>query len=66
MWRGLAPSFVDYKKGYTETQLAATNDKVYQLLTHGRWFSLDISASSTPKTGCHDIAESGVKTPKIK
>jgi hypothetical protein len=29
-------------------------DKVYQLLAHGRWFS---SASSTTKTGRHDIAE---------
>ena len=31
--------------------------KVYQLLAHGRWFSLDTLASSTTKTGCHDIAE---------
>jgi hypothetical protein len=23
-------------------------------------------SSSTTKTGCHDIAENGVKTPKIK
>jgi hypothetical protein len=30
------------------------NDKVYQLLAHGRWFS---SASSTTKTGRHDLAE---------
>jgi hypothetical protein len=30
------------------------SDKVYQLLAHGRWFSL---ASSTTKTGRHDIAE---------
>jgi uncharacterized protein (DUF39 family) len=28
--------------------------KAYQLLAHGRWFS---PASSTTKTGCHDIAE---------
>jgi hypothetical protein len=27
------------------------------LLPHGRWFSLDTPASSTTKTGCHDIAE---------
>ena len=33
------------------------NDKVYQLLTHGRWFSPDTPASSTTKTGRHDIAE---------
>jgi hypothetical protein len=36
------------------------------LLAHGRWFSPSTPASSTTKTGCHDIAESGAKTPKIK
>jgi hypothetical protein len=30
------------------------SEKVYQLLAHGRWFS---PASSTTKTGRHDIAE---------
>jgi len=44
--------FVNYKKGCT--QLTAASDKVYQLLTHGRWFS---PASSNTKTGRHDIAE---------
>jgi hypothetical protein len=39
------------------TRLAATNNKVYQLLAHGRWFSPGIPASSTTKTGHHDIAE---------
>ena len=48
------------------TRLAAASDKVFQLLAHGRWFSLGTPASSTTKTGRHDIAESGVKTPKIK
>jgi hypothetical protein len=43
------------KKGCT--RLAAASDKVYQLLAHGRWFSLGIPASSTTKTGRHDIAE---------
>jgi hypothetical protein len=52
------PGFVNYKKGCT--RLAATSDKVYKLLAHGRWFSPGILASSTTKTGCHDIAESGV------
>ena len=33
---------------------SAASDKVYQLLAHGRWFS---PASSTTKTGHHDIAE---------
>jgi hypothetical protein len=44
------PSFVNYKKGCT--RLAAANNKVYQLLAHGRWFS---PASSTTKTGRHEI-----------
>ena len=39
------------------TRLAAACDKVYQLLVHGRWLSLGTSASSTTKTGRHDIAE---------
>jgi hypothetical protein len=39
------------------TRLAAASDKVYQLLAHGRWFSPGIPASSTTKTGRHDIAE---------
>jgi hypothetical protein len=34
--------------------LAVASDKAYQLLSHGRWFS---PASSTTKTGRHDIAE---------
>ena len=39
------------------TPLAAASDKVYQLLAHGRWFSPGTPASSTTKTGRHDIAE---------
>ena len=39
------------------TRLAAPSDKVYQLFVHGRWFSPGTPASSTPKTGLHDIAE---------
>jgi hypothetical protein len=46
------PDFVNYKKGCI--RLAAASDKVYQLLAHGRLFS---PASSTTKTGRHDIAE---------
>jgi len=53
--RGFTPGFVNYKKGCT--RLAAACDKVYQLLAHGRWFSLGTPASSTAKTGRHDIAE---------
>ena len=51
--RGFAPCFVNYNK----TRLAAASDKVYRLLAHGRWFSPGTPASSTTKTGCHDIAE---------
>ena len=39
------------------TRLAAACDKVYQLLAHGRWFSLGTPASATTTTGRHDIAE---------
>ena len=53
--RGLASGFVNYKKGCT--RLAATNDKAYQLLVHGRWFSPSTSAFFITKTGRHDIAE---------
>jgi hypothetical protein len=49
------PGFVNYKNGCT--RLAAASDKVYQLLAHGQWFSLGTPASSTTKTGHHDIAE---------
>jgi hypothetical protein len=47
--------FVNYKKECT--RLAATSDEVFQLLAHGRWFSPGTPASSTTKTGGHDIAE---------
>jgi hypothetical protein len=62
IWRGFGPGFVNYKKGYTRL----ASDKVYQLLAHGRWFS---PASSTTKTGRHDIAKIlmtvALNTPKI-
>ena len=41
----------NYKKGCT--RFAAANDKVYQLLAHGRWFSPGTPASSNTKTGRH-------------
>jgi len=47
------------------TRLAAASDKVYQLLAHGRWFSLDTPTSSTTKTDRHDIAEILLKVAKI-
>ena len=55
IWWEFAPGFVNYKKGCT--RLAATSDKVYQLLAHGRLFSPGTPASSITKTGLHDIAE---------
>jgi hypothetical protein len=39
------------------TRLTAASDKVYQLLVHGRWSFPGTPASSTTKTGRHDIAE---------
>jgi hypothetical protein len=55
--------FVNYKTGCT--RLAAASDKVYQLLAHGRWFSPGTPASSTTKTGPHDIAEIFLKVAVI-
>jgi actin-like ATPase involved in cell morphogenesis len=45
------------KKSLGYTGLAAASDNAYQLLAHGRWFSLGTPASSTTKTGSNDIAE---------
>jgi hypothetical protein len=53
--RGWATGFVNYKKGFT--RLEAASEKVYQLLAHDQWFSPGTPASSTTKTGRHDIAE---------
>ena len=39
------------------TRLAAASDQVYQLLAHGGWLSPGTPASSTTKTGRHNIAE---------
>ena len=47
--------FCKLQKGCT--RLAAASDKVYQLLAHGRWFFPGTPASSTTKTGRHDIDE---------
>jgi hypothetical protein len=50
-----SPQLCKLQKG--RTRFAAGSDKVYQLLSRGRWFSPGIPASSTTKTGRHDIAE---------
>jgi hypothetical protein len=39
------------------TRFSTASDKVYQWLAHGQWFSPGTPASSTTKTGRHDIAE---------
>ena len=41
----------------TCVSLVSSSDQVYQLLSHGRWFSSGFPASSTTKIGRHDIAE---------
>ena len=46
-----------YSRKASCTRFASASDKVYQLLAHARWFSPDTPASSTIKTGRHDIAE---------
>ena len=49
-----------YRKECTRLAAAsdkAASDKAYQLLAHGRWFSPGTPASSTTKTGRHDITE---------
>ena len=50
---GFEPDFVNYKKGCTRL----ASDKVYQLLAHGQRFSPSTPASSTTKTGRHDIVD---------
>ena len=39
------------------TMTTTENSQVYQLLAHGRWFSVGTPASSTTKTSRHDITE---------
>jgi hypothetical protein len=43
--------------GFGGGEFTKTLHKVYQLLAHGRWFSPGTPASSTTKSGRHDIAE---------
>jgi hypothetical protein len=40
---------------------AAESYKIYQLPTHGRWFSPGTPAFSNTKTGLHDIAKTLLK-----
>jgi hypothetical protein len=51
---GSRPAFLITKKVHSTR---SASDKVYQLLAYGRWFSPGNPASSTTKTGRHDIAE---------
>jgi hypothetical protein len=41
---------------FTQKVHSTHSDKAYQLLAHGRWFCPGTPASSTTKTGRHDIA----------
>ena len=51
----IACSYFTFSLGFFHfLLLAVASDKAYQLLAHGRWFS---PASSTTKTGRHDITE---------
>jgi hypothetical protein len=52
---GSRPAFDKLQKRCT--RLAAASDKAYQLLAHSRWFYPGTPASSTTKTGRHDIIE---------
>ena len=49
---------LDYLTTHTSQYDVGSPDEVYQLLlARGRWYSPRTPASSTPKTGRHDIAE---------
>jgi hypothetical protein len=50
-------TYPNHKSYHSLLRVAAASDKAYQLLTHDRLFSLGTPASSTTKTGRHDIAE---------
>ena len=51
--------FITYRvvSNYLNDSKFARLTKINQLLAHGRWFSLGTPASSTTKTGRHDMAE---------
>ena len=48
------PGLVNYQNGALDSQTQVI--KFISLLAHGRWFSPGTPASSTTKTGRHDIA----------
>ena len=52
---GSRPALQIKKKGALDSQSKVI--KFTSLLAHGRWFSPGTPASSTTKTGRHDIAE---------
>ena len=66
MWRQRNVLYMDqlaYQMNVIQKRVVGTksniyaSDKVYQLLAHDRWFSPGTPASSTTKTGRHDITE---------
>jgi hypothetical protein len=54
LWQGELAAGSLFKILKYKKNVLKISDKVYQLLAHGRWFT---PASSTTKTGRHDIAE---------
>jgi hypothetical protein len=52
---GSRPALLITKKGALDSQPQVI--KFTMVGAHGRWFSPGTPASSTTKTGCHDIAE---------
>jgi hypothetical protein len=53
IWRGFSPAFVNYKKGNLDSQPQEILQVACKWSVVLSWFS----ASSTTKTGRHDIAE---------
>ena len=53
---GFAPGFVNYKKGALDSQPQVIK-LTSELLAHGQWFSPGTLASSSTKSGRHDVAE---------
>jgi hypothetical protein len=48
---------IQIDQGNSNYKITVASDKDYQLLAYGQWFSLGTTASSTTKTGRHNIAE---------
>jgi hypothetical protein len=51
----LLSNLIEVEVEVRRVTISNPSDKVYQFLAHGRWFSPGTSASSTTKSGRHDI-----------